>query len=69
MGQEWVVLEDRVLMVALEDQVLMVALYPGVQDTGVNMEDSMESRGRSTAFGHPITCRYYYWERGVKKCL
>mmetsp|Transcript_36757 Transcript_36757/g.59388 ORF Transcript_36757/g.59388 Transcript_36757/m.59388 type:complete len:80 (-) Transcript_36757:587-826(-) len=22
----------------------MVALYPGVQDTGVNMEDSMESR-------------------------
>ncbi|XP_078312250.1 uncharacterized protein LOC144618962 isoform X2 [Crassostrea virginica] len=26
------------------DRVLMVALYPGVQDTGVNMEDSMESR-------------------------
>ena len=60
MGQEWVVLEDR---------VLMVALYPGVQDTGVNLEDSMESRGRSTAFGHPITCRYYFWERGIKKCL
>ena len=41
MGQEWVVLEER---------VLMSALYPGVQDTGVNMEDSMESRGRSTAW-------------------
>ncbi|XP_078312291.1 polyribonucleotide nucleotidyltransferase-like [Crassostrea virginica] len=31
------------IWVALEDRVLMVALYPGVQDTGVNMEDSMES--------------------------
>ena len=60
MGQEWVVLEDR---------VIMVALYTGVQDTGVNMEDSKVSEGRSTAFGHPITCRYYFWRRDIKKVL
>ena len=40
-GQVWVVLED---------QVLMVALSQGVpEDTGINMEDSMEPLGRSTA--------------------